>query len=174
MRPHYQSVIDDLNLLEILGEFKPRVIGTPPLGIDLPTSDIDIACQAEDLEHFSESLRKQFGDLQQFSIKQVNVSGNPAVSVSFFAHDWEIEIYCETRPVERQWGYRHFFIEHRLLELAPGLRSTILELRELGLKTEPAFARALTLRGDPYEAMLELESKSDAELIEMAFRAKSA
>nr|WP_280114080.1 DUF4269 domain-containing protein [Rhizobium sp. YS-1r] len=31
-----------MDLLETLAPFDPRVAGTPPLGLDAPTSDIDV------------------------------------------------------------------------------------------------------------------------------------
>ncbi len=37
-------------------------------------------------------------------------------------------------------------------------------LKHQGLETEPAFARLLSLAGDPYEAMVDLEIWSDDEL----------
>ena len=55
--------------------------------------------------------------------------------------------------------------EQRLLALDSRLGSAVVRLKEEGLKTEPAFASVLGLNGDPYEAMLMLEEKSDEELV---------
>ncbi|HRF37192.1 MAG TPA: DUF4269 domain-containing protein, partial [Saprospiraceae bacterium] len=58
-----------------------------------------------------------------------------------------------------QNAYRHLLIEARLLEeRGPEFRQQIIELKQQGVKTEPAFARLLGLEGDAYEALLRLES----------------
>ncbi|MFO6431650.1 DUF4269 domain-containing protein [Erythrobacter sp. W302b] len=64
--------------------------------------------------------------------------------------------------VPEQVGWRHFLIEKRLLELGgDGFRSAIKNRRRCGMKTEPAFAEILNLRGDPYQALLDIESWSN-------------
>ena len=55
-RDPYQQVLDELGVLQALAEFEPTVIGTPPLGIDVSTSDIDVACTASDLSRFKSFL----------------------------------------------------------------------------------------------------------------------
>jgi len=168
MRPHFDHVIDQLNLLGCLTKFNPIVIGTPPLGIALESSDIDIACSASDLEEFCDVARKEFGHLGRFSLDHVEHLREHAMLASFVSTGWEIELFCQRLRTEEQWGVRHFLIEKRLLELEPKLRSEVLRLKRLGFKTEPAFAKLLHLPGDPYEALLKLESKTDNELREIA------
>lgn len=62
---------------------------------------------------------------------------------------------------------RHFLIEVRLLDLFEDLKSRVIELKRSGLKTEPAFAKALGLAGDPYVAILKLDGVDDGELFAM-------
>ena len=59
-RPNYQQVIDQLGLISALVDFDPIVIGTPPLGIAVEGSDIDIACSAPDLSVFAEIIHAKF------------------------------------------------------------------------------------------------------------------
>lgn len=151
-------------MLGKLARLKPMVIGTPPLGIDIETSDIDIACTADDLEQFKFDAIALFENEQSFEIGNIEGLPDAAVRAAFVSHDWEIELFCQALPIHEQWGVRHFLIEKRLLEILPSLKSKVIDLKRSGQKTEPAFAAILKLEGDPYVAMLELERLSDEEL----------
>jgi len=164
MRPHFQVVLDELNLLAKLTAYEPTVIGTPPLGIDIDSSDIDIACNAANLEAFTSDMTARFASRQDFVIENISVFPDPAVRVAFLAHDWEVELFCQTLPIQDQHGVRHFRIEKRLLKIDPTLRLRVRRLKQAGQKTEPAFAALLRLDGDPYEALLALEECSDEDL----------
>ena len=167
MRPTYDTVLSELRLLERIRKFQPIVIGTPPLGIDVETSDIDIACSADDLHDFSETIESGFSKLV-VECKHMRVRGEPTACARLRSKGWDIELFCQAVPVEQQSGVRHFEIERRLLNLIPDLRPRVLLLKKQGLKTEPAFAQLLGLSGDPYEAMLKLESAGNEELAELA------
>ena len=168
IRPEYRKVIADLSIESALAEYRPTVIGTPPLGIAIETSDIDIACSASDLRQFREVVDTEFGAQRDYRSRQSSPQGHQAVVIAFHAFGWEVEIFCQNLPIEKQWGVRHFRVEQRLLRLAPHLRLRIHQFKQMGLKTEPAFARALRLKGDPYLAMLDLESNSDDQLTALA------
>jgi hypothetical protein len=142
MRPHFQNVLDSLGVIHNLACFEPMVIGTPPLEIDVATSDIDVACTAQNLETFRAKVTAQF-----------HKSG------------WEVELFCQSLPITEQNGVRHFSIEQRLLGLEPTMSPEIRRLKNSGLKTEPAFAQVLGLEGDPYDALLALENFSDAQIV---------
>lgn len=164
MKPHYRDVIDRTGLLRPLAPFDPIIIGTPPLGIAIESSDIDIACSAPDLDVFSDASRHAFGQREAFSLTRIETRGDTAVVASFRALRWEIELFCQTRPTRAQWGVRHFRVEERLLALRPDLRAKVLRLKRDAMKTEPAFACVLSLSGDPYRAMLRLEALTDDEM----------
>ena len=173
MRPHFQTVLDELNLLAELAEYEPTVIGTPPLGIDIESSDIDIACTATDLTEFASVITARFVSMQDFVIEKVTVFPEPAVRVAFLSHGWEVELFCQSLPIQEQHGVRHYHVEKRLLEIEPELKEKVLHLKRSGQKTEPAFAALLRLDGDPYEAMLGLEDYSDRGLSRLAADALS-
>jgi len=170
-RTDYRRIIERHALLVRLAAFDPHVAGTPPLGLDLPSSDIDILCHAPDLEAFAAATRGAFGHSPQFELG--TWAGPPrAVIASFLADDWRVEVFGATCPVAEQAGWRHFEVERRLLALGgPAFRAAIMEARRGGLKTEPAFAERLGLAGDPFAALLEIETRPDTALLCVLARA---
>lgn len=172
MKAKYQTVLQDLDLLRVLAEFDPVLIGTPPLGIETDESDIDIACFAPDIENFSLIATENFGPLEEFTQRPLQKETPPALLTSFRFMGWTIEIFCQGVPTGRQWGVRHFHVEQRLLTLDPALRPMMKELKQSGLKTEPAFCKILGLTGDPYHALLELETDTDSTLLQIIEKAR--
>jgi hypothetical protein len=164
-KPAYDEALRRAGALEALAAFDPHVAGTPPLGLDLPGSDIDILCHAPDLNAFAAVVGTAFGACEGFSARRWNGGGEPAVIAGFAAHGWAFEVFGQALPVAEQLGWRHFVIERRLLALGgAALRTAVLQRRRAGLKTEPAFADALQLTGDPYLTLLELEHQTDEAL----------
>lgn len=94
------------------------------------------------------------------------IGGGRPLIAAVFQHGWPFEIFAATEPVAAQAGWRHFLVERRLLDLGGmRLRDAVMALRREGLKTEPAFARALGIGDDPYAALLALEAADDAGLV---------
>ena len=116
---------------------------------------------------FAEIIQAKFGRHHAFEIRDIQHLSEPACVAKFHALAWDIELFCQTMPTREQWGARHFYIERRLLKLFPALKSKVIALKQEGIKTEPAFAQLLDLKGDPYEAMLELEPLSDEALTKL-------
>lgn len=146
-------------IFEKLSTFDPLLTGTIPIEIDLPGSDLDIICHCPDIPHFESVLRSLFGTEQHFQLRHKVIGGHPSVVCSFEKEGFVIEVFGQNLPSRQQNAYRHLLIEARLLEeLGPEFRRQVIELKEQGLKTEPAFARLLGLEGDAYEALLRLES----------------
>lgn len=162
-RIDFRDAITLSGVMPMLAGFDPHIVGTPPLGIDLPDSDIAIVCEVHDLGGFSQLLDEAFEQMPVFSLRRR--ADLNAVVCGFTAHGWAFEIFGQTMPVARQHGWRHFLIEQRLLAMGgETLREAVMALRRTGLKTEPAFARLLGLDGDPYVALLRLEGQDDAAL----------
>lgn len=164
MRIDFKQAIKELELLPKLREFEPVVIGTPPLGIDVISSDIDIACSCAELANFKIVSAAEFENFDNFQFRHTILQNQDSVVVQFKALNWDIELFCQSIPTDQQWGVRHFQIEQRLLEIAPKLRAIVIDLKQTGLKTEPAFATALDLPGDPYTAILDVENINNDEL----------
>lgn len=166
-RPDYRTAIKVLGILRSLADFQPHVAGTPPLGLETETSDIDILCQAVDLSNFSRKIWSLYADKPEFRMRQWASDGRPLIA-SFTAHGWVFEIFASNDPVEVQPGWRHFEVERRLLLLggAP-LKTRVMDVRKSGLKTEPAFWSALNGSGNPYSGMLSLFEWPDEALCQM-------
>lgn len=170
MRIPYEKAIENLGLLASLSSFDPIVIGTAPLGIDVSNSDIDIACYCDDLDRFERFTASQYESQDCFQIRHETFQNHESIIVLFNAFEWDVEIFCQPIPTSKQWGVRHFRMEQRLLALSPSLKPTVTELKRSGLKTEPAFAKALGLAGEPYEAILGLEQTDERELLALTAR----
>ncbi len=164
---NHQVVIERLAIADKLVQFPSMIIGTPPLGLATQNSDIDVAFQADDLHRFQQEAALAFGEQANYSHHSGCKRGEPYACIQFHAFDWEVELFCQSIPLDQQWGVRHFLVEQRLLQLHPPLRLAVLELKQRGMKTEPAFASVLGLAGDPNEAILSLDSLSNNELREL-------
>ena len=163
-RPPYADALARTGLLARLAPFDPHVAGTPPLGLDLPSSDIDLLCFAPDPVAFAHAVWDSCAGHDGFRMHQWVGADRPVVA-SFTAGGWCFEIFGQARPVALQHGWRHFLAERRLLVMGgERFRAAVMRQRHRGAKTEPAFAAVLALPGDPYQAMLDLEAQPDAVL----------
>jgi hypothetical protein len=163
-RCDYMTAVAKAGLLDALQGFDPHLAGTPPLGLDVESSDIDVLCHAPSEGSFAATVWSSFSDLPDFRMRQWSGTNRPIIA-SFFAYDWQFEIFAAPEPVHQQAGWRHFQVEARFLDLASSaFREAIMELRGRGVKTEPAFASALGLRGDPYQLLLDLYPETDDQL----------
>ncbi|RMF82052.1 MAG: DUF4269 domain-containing protein [Chloroflexi bacterium] len=156
-----------LNVFGILDEYDPVLVGTIPINLDIPGSDLDIICEAHDLSAFADCVRAAFSKHDGFNLRTDAIAGMPTVVARFTYRKFPVEIFGQPRPVEQQHAYRHMLIEARLLALGgEKMRRALRELKRQGVKTEPAFAQYLLLEGDPYLALLELEAFDDDALRE--------
>jgi hypothetical protein len=152
-------------VLERLAAFDPVLVGTYPLDLVVPGSDLDILCHAPDLAGFARVVRQAFADRPGFTCERQPTGATLAILARFRSLELPVEVFGQAVPVDQQRGYRHLLVEARLLELGgPRLRRAVLDLRGKGTKTEPAFAHALGLSGDPHERLWALSWCDDAEL----------
>jgi hypothetical protein len=135
------------------------------LDLDIPGSDLDIICEVHDLETFSEELMTYFGNMPGFRLRIIEKNGLPTCVCNFDTPDFAIEIFGQARPASAQNAVVHMIVEGRLLKFAgPEAAESIRQLKLGGLKTEPAFAHYFGLQGDPYQALLDLAGRPDADL----------
>lgn len=156
------ALLKRTQILLRLEQFCPVLVGTVPLAIDIEGSDLDIICCFTELERFKKKLVDEFGRDQDFELQIPKQIKPPAIVARFFKAGFEIEIFGQGIPTQEQFAYRHLKVEHALLKRqGPAFKQRIVDLKRQGLKTEPAFAQALGLTGDPYRALLELEGENE-------------
>ena len=162
---HCFEVLSATGIMALLDTYHPVLVGTVPIGIDIGDSDLDIVCQASDMDVFCDFAESCFGRYGNFNIRRKSDS---CTIVCFSTLGEKFEIYCTTGNPSLSNGYRHMIVEYRILNLADErFRHEVLRLKRSGIKTEPAFARLLNLSGDPYEAVLGLEKLSDTAIAEL-------
>ena len=166
-------VLIELDIFSVLAEFQPELACTFPLGIETPSSDLDVLCYAEDLERFTQLVTIAYGDEDEFEIHRTEKNGYPTVIGNFCVQNIPIQLFAQPRPTEEQNAYRHLMAEARLLR--EGGEEAVMAIRNLkleGMKTEPAFGQYFCLSGDPYESLLTLADVSAEELSEVVIQAK--
>lgn len=164
-RPSYLEAVKRLSILATLSHYDPHVAGTPPLGLDVPTNDIDILCYAPDLNLFALHIWEAFSSSADFRIWQWR-GDDKAVIAAFRADGWQFELFGQAKPVEQQRDWRHFLVEQRLIRLGgKSFVEAVMAFRKNGMKTEPAFAAALDIEGDPYELLFDIGSLDEHALI---------
>lgn len=150
--------LETQQVLEKLKSFDPILAGTVPIDIAIADSDLDIICCFDDPLHFKRQLEHHFSGYPGFELREAIIKGVPSVIANFTINNWPIEVFGQTTPSRKQSAYLHMIVEYRLL-MAKGepFKSLIMELKAQGMKTEPAFAKALGIEGDPYEELLKFK-----------------
>jgi Domain of unknown function (DUF4269) len=152
------ELINELDILNFLKRYNPIIVGTIPIEIDLPESDIDIICEVSDLNKFNELLTQEYSTFDSFSVKEKIIRNKTSVVLKLIYKGFTFEIFGQDTPTTEQYAYRHMIIQHKLLQSQPtSFRSKIIDLKTKGLTTEQAFGEVLKLKGDPYEELLKLE-----------------
>lgn len=154
------KILSDTNALSKLKAFDATLAGTLPLDLYISGSDLDIICHAEDLTRFEKYITQAFGMYSNYECTIKTIRETRSVIGRFRHNSFLFEIFAQPVPVQNQYAYRHLLVEYFLLEQhGEPLRRQILQLKQAGFKTEPAFAKALNLAGDPYKALLAFEDK---------------
>lgn len=158
------ETLSRLQVLPALRYYDPVLVSTVCLNIQTDASDLDIICEVHDHTRFIADVTRLFGDQSRFSTRVADRTP-VATIVQFFTHDFEIEIFGQTLPVEQQAAYLHLCQTYRVIRLGgEQWRSAIQRLKLAGVKTEPAVARLLALSGDPYQAVIGLRELGDHDL----------
>lgn len=147
--------ITSLGILNSFKECTPVVVGTLPLDLFTEKSDIDVLCCFSNAEEFAEKAFFALRMFDNFHIDRKEVGGVDSVIVRLNYGDFDFEIVAQKTPVREQVAFRHMVAEWKILSQQDGaFRQKVLELKKGGVKTEPAFAELLGLKGDPYVELL--------------------
>jgi hypothetical protein len=153
------SALKQSNVLQLLTDFQPTLVGTIPLDIDIPGSDLDILCEVYDFAHFASLLQQHFSHIPDFQEKEKELNEIPSHITRFTFHSFMFEIVAQPLPITDQRAYRHMLAEAHLLDQGgKSAREAIRMLKLSGMKTEPAFGVYFRLDGDPFQALLDLEN----------------
>ncbi|RCX21420.1 uncharacterized protein DUF4269 [Fontibacillus phaseoli] len=166
LQAEVQELLEKHSIFETLRDYDPILVGTVPLDIQVPGSDLDIICEVHDFALFVEQVIFHFGHFPEFEIVRRQVEGIERIKANFICEGWPVELFGQPMPIRQQNGYRHMMVEARMLRLyGEPFKQEIITLKQSGLKTEPAFARLLQLEGDPYRQLLACENRTDEELL---------
>lgn len=148
------EVMNKLNIMADLALYSPVLCGTIPIRIDTFHSDLDIVMEVHDYDVFEQEIRSLYGSYEGFEMKKKNIRNILTIKATFQFEGFEFELFGQPRPVRNQNAYKHMIVEHMLLIQHPHIRKKIIQLKEQGIKTEPAFAQVLKIDGDPYEELI--------------------
>ncbi|WP_404378955.1 DUF4269 domain-containing protein [Caenispirillum salinarum] len=163
-------VLDSLGLRDALRPYRPRIVGSMPLGLRTADSDIDVLVEVSDLDAFATKMHEAHGATDDFLMyrRAADDHGPEALVVRIETAAYPVEIHAQGRPTVEQIPYRHYAVLNRLLRLGGGdLREEVLARKEDGERTEQAFAGALGLEGDASTALLALEHEPDSTLCDL-------
>lgn len=147
------SLLKDHKVLETLSEFSPEFVGSIPIGVDLPHSDIDIICE---LKPSILKVLESFSSYPGFQLSEKVLANVPSLICRFRLGSEKVEIVAQSLSPEKQIAYQHMIIEEKILkDKGETFRLSILDKKKEGKNTEAAFAELLGLEGDPYSSLLE-------------------
>lgn len=93
--------LSNLKIINILLPFCPLVVGTIPIGVNIPDSDVDIICNVEKFAEFEIYIKENFSEEKGFFFKR-----KKNVCLSGFEYsDFRFEIYGESKPTTEQNAY---------------------------------------------------------------------
>ena len=162
------KILNELKVFDILQGYNPILVGTIPINIDIENSDLDIICEVYDFNEFENIIKNEFGKMKKFKLYKEVKDRNIIISGNFIYDKFIIEIFGQGLPTIMQNGYKHMLIENRILNICgKEFRDEILSLKKAGIKTEPAFAKCLNIKGNPYDELLKLDSLTDKEIFEL-------
>lgn len=164
-----EKAVKNLGILENLRDYSPTPVSTIFVELNTKESDIDIVCSYQQQDAFAALLNDYYSTYESYNFQKLDTY----VIAQFKYSDFLFEIYASTIPVPHQYAYRHYRIMQQLAKCGgENFRKKIRLLKETGLKTEPAICSLFGFTGDPFDAVLQLESYSELEIKELISKIK--
>jgi uncharacterized protein len=164
-RPMIAVLVSELKLLEIFKNNQPFIAGTIPLAIDGPGADVDFLVTFADPKEFIEICKHDFSSLPEFEVYSKEINDLQYSLCRFDYRGVPVELFCSSLSTFKQNAFLHFQVEEKLLKYGPAnWTEEVLNLKSLGVKTEPAFAKLLKSDTDGYKLLLDLQKKPISEL----------
>lgn len=82
------NVMMELQLMEKLCEFDPILVGTIPIEIDLPDSDLDVICCVSEFDLFNGAINERLDDIHNFQFSYFTKTGSESLVVQFMHREW--------------------------------------------------------------------------------------
>ena len=150
-------IVKENNILEILNDYNPIIVGTFPININIDNSDVDIILQVKNFKYLVDLLKENFSKFNNFKL---NSKDNNVLVCNFEIENYPFEIFAQNLDTEKQYGYLHMIKEYEILvEKDDFFAEKIRILKRNGIKTEPAFCELLNIKGDPYIELLNYKVK---------------
>lgn len=151
-------ILEEHQIFQKLEEYNPILAGTFPININIENSDLDIILECDNLDSLKNLLINEFKNQPNFKINTINANEIESLVCNFDLEEFPIEIFAHNKPSQLQNAYLHMIKEYQiLLNEGEEFRQKIIQLKEKGIKTEPAFAQLLGLKGNPYQELLDYE-----------------
>ena len=148
-------VLEKHHIFDKLKEYNPILTGTFPININIKNSDLDIILESDDLMRAKDFIINEFQNQKEFDIQFCKINDIDSLVCNFILEEFPIELFAQNVPTKLQNAYRHMVKEYEILEKeGEEFRKQIIDLKEKGWKTEPAFAKLLELKGNPYVELL--------------------
>ena len=148
-------VLEKHQIFDKLKKYNPILTGTFPININIKNSDLDIILESDDLIEAKDFFINEFQNQKEFDIQFCKINDIDSLVCNFILEEFPIELFAQNIPTKLQNAYRHMVKEYEILEKeGEEFRKQIINLKEKGWKTEPAFAELLGLKGNPYEELL--------------------
>lgn len=150
------EILTKYHVFEKMKDYSPILAGTVPIEIDIKGSDLDLIFEVDlqyEQDFLDDLLFCQFIP-QDADVEYPIINGEKCITLNFMLEGFPIEIFGQNKPTIQQNAYLHMLAEYKILqEKGEDFKQKIIELKNQGIKTEPAFGILLGLE-NPYEDLL--------------------